>query len=277
MALWNVINAEGSLAVTQSIVVAVYGLDLVVTGPAIYVIHTVGVARVDKVVAVAGVHLVVAFAEDDLVVAVATPEVVVVAVALEVVLPAAPAPEAVGPAQTREVVGPGGPQKRIVAGGAEVRTFARASCPAKNAKTITTITVSKMYSRFIGLSLSLRRDCTARFLKTSSRDSGSRSLEPTMVGRSPMFGTCRSLKKFLELPQGEVRRISLLSTSVNRARLQWFRARGPWSPIVGSAAPFPMVAALHFCFLHNGPRLWRLFQPPPRVPRSPPHGLHAVR
>src|SRR5215208_8150943 len=32
-----------------------------------------------------------------------------------------------------------------------VRTFARASCPAKNAPTITTITVSKMYSRFIQL------------------------------------------------------------------------------------------------------------------------------
>jgi hypothetical protein len=47
MALWNVINAEGSLAVTQGIVVAVYGLDLVVTGPAINVIHPVGVARVD--------------------------------------------------------------------------------------------------------------------------------------------------------------------------------------------------------------------------------------
>ena len=62
IALWDVINAEGSLAVTQGIVVAVYGLDLVVTGPAIYVIHTVGVARVDKVVTVAGVHLVVAFA-----------------------------------------------------------------------------------------------------------------------------------------------------------------------------------------------------------------------
>src|SRR5215211_4854752 len=92
-------NAEGSLAVTQGIVVAVYGLDLVVTGPAIYVIHTVGVARVDKVVAVASIHLVVAFAGEDLVVAAATPEVVVAAVALE-------------------VVGPGGPQKRIVAGGA---------------------------------------------------------------------------------------------------------------------------------------------------------------
>src|SRR5215204_5073963 len=83
MTLWDVINAEGSLAVTQRIVVAVYSLDLVVTGPAIYVIHTVGVARVDKVVAVAGVHLVVAFARDDLVVAAATPEVVVAAVAGE--------------------------------------------------------------------------------------------------------------------------------------------------------------------------------------------------
>src|SRR5919107_2718346 len=103
MALWDVINAEGSLAVTQGIVVAVYGLDLVVTGPAIYVIHTVGVACVDKVVAVAGVHLVVAFAGEDLVVAVATPEVVVAAVALEVVLPA-PAPEAVGPAETRPII-----------------------------------------------------------------------------------------------------------------------------------------------------------------------------
>ena len=96
-------RAEGSLAVTQGIVVAVYGLDLVVTGPAIYVIHTVGVARVDKVVAVASIHLVVAFAGEDLVVAAATPEVVVAAVALEVVLPA-PAPEAVGPAETRPII-----------------------------------------------------------------------------------------------------------------------------------------------------------------------------
>ena len=57
-----------------------YGLDHVETGPAIYVIHPVGVACVDKVVPVAG---------DDLVVPATAPEAVVTTVALEVVLPGA--------------------------------------------------------------------------------------------------------------------------------------------------------------------------------------------
>jgi hypothetical protein len=54
----------------------VYGLDLVEAGPAIYIIHPVGVACVDKVLA--SVHLVVPEA---------TPDAVVAAVALEVILP----------------------------------------------------------------------------------------------------------------------------------------------------------------------------------------------
>jgi hypothetical protein len=39
-------RAEGPLAVAQGSVVAVYGLDLVEAGPAVYVIQAVGVARV---------------------------------------------------------------------------------------------------------------------------------------------------------------------------------------------------------------------------------------
>jgi hypothetical protein len=39
-------RAEGSLAIAQRLIVAVYGLDLVATRPAIYVIHAMGVARV---------------------------------------------------------------------------------------------------------------------------------------------------------------------------------------------------------------------------------------
>jgi hypothetical protein len=38
-------RAEGSLAVAQGLIVAVYGLDLIEAGSAIYVIHAVGVAR----------------------------------------------------------------------------------------------------------------------------------------------------------------------------------------------------------------------------------------
>src|SRR5215211_4351964 len=126
------VRAEGSLAVTQGLVVAVYDLNLVEASSAIYVIHALGVARVDTVVAVASVHLVVAVAGDDLVVAVATPEAVVAAVAFEAVLPAA----------SREAVLPVGPT-RASSPPVAVRTFARASCPAKNAPNITTITVSK--------------------------------------------------------------------------------------------------------------------------------------
>src|SRR5829696_2598173 len=119
-------RTEGSLAVTQGLVVAVNGLDLVEAWAAIYVIHPVGVARVDKVVAVARVHLVVAVAGDDLVVALAAPEVVVAAIAFEAVLPAV-ALEAVGPAATLEAVlpvatgeavGPVGPHEGILAAGA---------------------------------------------------------------------------------------------------------------------------------------------------------------
>src|SRR5215216_4478746 len=110
-------RAEGSLAVTQGLVVAVNGLDLVKSGSAIYVVHPVGVARVDKVVAVASIHLVVAVARDDLVVALAAPQAVVVAVALEVVGPTATL-EAVLTGATLQAVLPVGPQERIVACGA---------------------------------------------------------------------------------------------------------------------------------------------------------------
>jgi hypothetical protein len=65
----------------------VYGLDLVEAGPAIYVIHAVGVARVDTVATGASVHLVVAFAGDDLVVPAAAPEAVAAAVAFEAIVP----------------------------------------------------------------------------------------------------------------------------------------------------------------------------------------------
>ena len=43
------VRARGSLAVMQGLVGVVYGLDLVEAGPAIYVIHPLGVARVNKV------------------------------------------------------------------------------------------------------------------------------------------------------------------------------------------------------------------------------------
>ena len=62
-------RAEGPLAVTQGPVVAVYGLDLVEAGPAIYDILAGSVARVDTVVARASVDHVGALAGDDLVVA----------------------------------------------------------------------------------------------------------------------------------------------------------------------------------------------------------------
>src|SRR5829696_6256652 len=97
------VRAEGSLAVTQGHVVAVYGLHLVETGPAIYKIHPVGVACVDKVVPVAGVHLVVPVAGDDLVVPATAPDAVVTTVALEVVLPGATV-EAVGPIGSHEPI-----------------------------------------------------------------------------------------------------------------------------------------------------------------------------
>ena len=84
-----------------------------------------------------------------LVVTAATPEAVVAAVAFEAVLPAA-ALEVVGPTATLEAILPVGPEERIVACGAG-KDLRQAWCPAKSAPTITTITVSKIYSRFIRL------------------------------------------------------------------------------------------------------------------------------
>jgi len=55
----------------------VYGLDLVVARPAIYVIDAPRIARVDKVVAGAAVHLIVAFAREDLVASAPSEEAVV--------------------------------------------------------------------------------------------------------------------------------------------------------------------------------------------------------
>src|SRR5215203_488144 len=110
-------RAEGSLAVTQGLVVAVNGLDLVKAGSAIYIVHPVCVAREDKVVAVASIHLVVAVAKDDLVVALAAPEAVVAAVAFEAVGPPATL-EAILPSTPREAVLPVGHDERIVACGA---------------------------------------------------------------------------------------------------------------------------------------------------------------
>ena len=58
--------------------------------------------------------------------------------------------EAVLPGASLEAIFPVGPEERIVAGGAG-KHLARDSRPAKCAPTITTITMSKMYSRFIRL------------------------------------------------------------------------------------------------------------------------------
>jgi hypothetical protein len=110
-------RAEGSLAVSLGLVPTVYGLDLVETRPAIYVIHPFGAARVDTVVSSAGVHLVATFAGDDLVVAAVALEAILPAVALETVGPSATL-EAVLPGATLEAVLPVGPHERIVAGGA---------------------------------------------------------------------------------------------------------------------------------------------------------------
>jgi hypothetical protein len=110
---------EGSLAVSLGLVPTVYGLDLVETRPAIYVIHPFGAARVDTVVSSAGVHLVAAFAGDDLVVAAVALEAILPTVALETVCPSATL-EAVLPGATLEAVLPVCPHERIVAGGAGV-------------------------------------------------------------------------------------------------------------------------------------------------------------
>ena len=99
------------------------GLDLVKSGPAIYVIQGACVVCVDTVGAGASVYLVVPFAGEDLVVTAATPEPVVAAVAFEAVGPEV-ALEVVGPTATLEAVLTGatlqavlpvGPQERIVA------------------------------------------------------------------------------------------------------------------------------------------------------------------
>ncbi len=148
-------RADCPLAVTQGHVVAVYGLDLVEAGSAIYEVHPVGVARVDKVVAVAGVHLVVTCAGDDLVVASAAPETVVAAVAFEEVLPAA-ALEAIGPAASLEAVVTVGPDELILAGGAR-EDLRQGFVPGKERSPITTITVNNLYSRFIDSLPSLSR------------------------------------------------------------------------------------------------------------------------
>jgi hypothetical protein len=101
----------------KALVGAVCALDLVKARPASYVIQPACVAHVDTV----GVlHPVVA------------------AATLEVVLPVA----------THEAVVPVGSEEPILTA-VPVSTFAVASCPAKNAPSITTITVSKKYSRFI--------------------------------------------------------------------------------------------------------------------------------
>src|SRR5918999_5182152 len=88
-------RAEGSLAVSQGLVVAVYGLNLVEAPPAIYEIHAVLVARVDTVVARAGADLVVTCAGEDFVVPFATLELIVAAATLEAVVPIGP-PQSVG-------------------------------------------------------------------------------------------------------------------------------------------------------------------------------------
>jgi hypothetical protein len=139
------LRAWGSLAVSLSLVVAVYGLDYVEALPAIYVIHALGVTRVDTIVAWASVYLVVAFAGDDrvivaaaydLIVPPATIEAVVVAApvdvivptaALEAIVPIAPVQvvvtaatfEAVVPTTTLEAVVGVGPEESIVAVGAD--------------------------------------------------------------------------------------------------------------------------------------------------------------
>jgi hypothetical protein len=118
----------------------VYSLDLVEAISTIYEIHPVGVAGEDKVVASTGEYVVVALAGEDFVVAGATFDRVVAAETVEAVVPGA----------TVEAVGPFGPHERILAVGAD-EDLSQASCPVKRAPTITTITVSKMYSRFIGL------------------------------------------------------------------------------------------------------------------------------
>jgi hypothetical protein len=124
-------RAQGSLTVALGPVVAVYGLDLVEASSAIYVIHPVCVAGVDKVVARAGEYVVVAFSGDDLVVAGA---------AFDLVIPAA----------TREEVVHVGPEERILASGTG-EDLRKGLVPAKSAPTVTTITVSKMYRRCIRL------------------------------------------------------------------------------------------------------------------------------
>src|SRR5687768_12810041 len=79
-------RAQGSLAVAPGPVVAVYGLHLVEASPAIYEIHPVCVACIDKVVTRPSVHLVVAFAGEDFVITAAAFDLVVPAASLEAVV-----------------------------------------------------------------------------------------------------------------------------------------------------------------------------------------------
>jgi hypothetical protein len=142
-------RAQGSLTVALGPVVAVYGLDLVEASSAIYVIHPVCVAGVDKVVARAGEYVVVAFSGDDLVVAGAAFDLVIPAATREEVVPAITF-DLVIPTSTLEAVVHVGPEERILASGTG-EDLRKGLVPAKSAPTVTTITVSKMYRRCIRL------------------------------------------------------------------------------------------------------------------------------
>src|SRR5919107_6386158 len=109
-------RSEGSLAVAPGPVVAVYGLHLVESSPAIYVIHPVFVARVDQVVARPGDDHVVAFARVEFVATAPAFDCVVSTATVEVVVPSATV-EVVVRSATLEVVLPVCPEERILAGG----------------------------------------------------------------------------------------------------------------------------------------------------------------
>ena len=67
-----------------------YGLDPVEAGSAVYVINTVGVARVDTVIAFSCINLVVAFAGGDLVLTAAAFDGVIAGVSVDAVVPFGP-------------------------------------------------------------------------------------------------------------------------------------------------------------------------------------------
>jgi hypothetical protein len=108
----------------------VYGLYYVESGPAIYEVYAAGIAREYDIVAGAGEHVVVAFTGKDFVVAAAAFDFVVAAATVEAVIPF-------------------GPHERIVAVGAGEDVGQGFLPGEERSETITTITVSKMYSRFI--------------------------------------------------------------------------------------------------------------------------------